>query len=275
MDWYYEENGRQAGPVTDEQFGRLFQTGEINADTLVWRNGLSDWAPYRQAMAQSVRPPVIQTSVSGAGASGLAGPVCAECGGHFPADELVTLNKTLVCAQCKPLFIQRLSEGVPAGGAGGLWREGKRVVTRSETPFPDRCVKCNAPADGFRLRRVLYWQHPAYYLLLLVNLIVLLVVVLIVRKKAILHIGLCEGHRLQRRIAIIACTVGMLGGVAMLCVAAVRGNGWLALTGGVCFFGGGIWGAVKGRTIAATKIDKEYVWVSGVCREFREQLPER
>ena len=201
--------------------------------------------------------------------------MCAECGQYFPADELVSLNKTLVCAQCKPVFLQRMAEGVPTAGSAGLWREGKKLVTRSETPFPDRCVKCNAPANGFRLKRVLYWQHPAYYLLLLCNVLILLIVVLIVRKKAVLHIGLCEVHRKQRKIALIACWMGMLGGVAIMIGSALIQSGWLALAGVVIFLAGAVWGILKGRTIAATKIDKENVWVSGVCHEFLDQLPER
>ena len=66
---------------------------------------------------------------------------------------------------------------------GSLWRMNKRLVTRTETVFPDRCIKCNAPANGFRLKRTLYWQHPAYYFLLLCNLLVLLIVILIVRDR--------------------------------------------------------------------------------------------
>ena len=168
-----------------------------------------------------------------------------------------------------------MAEGAPAAGAAGIWREGKRLVTRSETPFPDRCVKCNAPVNGFRLKRVLYWQHPAYYLLLLCNILILLIVLLIVRKKAVLHVGLCEAHRKQRQIAIIACTVGMLGGIAMLVGGGVENSGWLALAGSLFFIAGLVWGILKGRTIAATKIDKDTVWVSGVCPEFLNELPER
>jgi len=168
-----------------------------------------------------------------------------------------------------------MAEGAPAVGAAGIWREGKRLVTRSETPFPDRCVKCNAPANGFRLKRVLYWQHPAYYLLLLCNLLILLIVVLIVRKKAVLHIGLCEVHRQQRQLAIIACSVGMLGGIAMMIGGGVESSGWLAIAGVLIFLTGIVWGILKGRTIAATKIDKENVWVSGVGPEFLNELPER
>ena len=265
MTWFYEMNGQQAGPVSETELDELFRTGKISHATLVWREGMADWQPL--ADARPNLPPRL--------AANPGGTQCAECGRTFPADELVSLNKTWICAQCKPVFLQRMAEGVPTSGGPGLWRQGKKLFTRSETPFPDRCVKCNAPANGFRLKRVLYWHHPAYYLLLLCNLLILLIVVLIVRKKAVLHIGLCETHRQQRTIAIIACSIGMLGGIALIIGGAVVNSGWLALAGGVIFLAGAIWGIVKGRTIAATKIDKDSVWVSGVCREFLDELPER
>jgi hypothetical protein len=265
MTWYYVLDGQRFGPVAETELVELFRSGKINRDTLVWREGMAEWQAFAVA-----RPDAPQAAFANP-----ATGTCAECGRVYSTDELVNLNKSWVCAQCKPIFLQRMAEGAPIAGAAGIWREGKRLVTRSETPFPDRCVKCNAPANGFRLKRVLYWQHPAYYLLLLCNLLVLLIVVLIVRKKAVLHIGLCEAHRQQRRMAIIACAVGMLGGLAMIIGGGIENMGWLALGGVLIFFTGIIWGILKGRTIAATKIENETVWVSGVCREFLNELPER
>jgi hypothetical protein len=265
MTWYYALGGQQLGPVAETELREMFRNGRINRDTLVWREGMADWQTFAAA-----RPDVAPA----AAANPVSAP-CVECGRVFPTDDLVNLNKSWVCAQCKPIFLQRMAEGVPTSGGLGLWRQGKRLVTRSETPFPDRCVKCNAPANGFRLKRVLYWQHPAYYFLLLCNLLILLIVVLIVRKKAVLRIGLCEAHRKQRQLAITACSVGILGGLAMLIGSAFAESGWLALAGLVIFLTGAVWGIAKGRTIAATKIDKENVWVSGICRDFLDQLPER
>jgi uncharacterized RDD family membrane protein YckC len=37
--------------------------------------------------------------------------VCSECGRGFPADEVIRHGNSYICAQCKPLFIQKLSEG--------------------------------------------------------------------------------------------------------------------------------------------------------------------
>jgi len=147
-------------------------------------------------------------------------------------------------------------------------------TTRSETPFPDRCVKCNAPANGFRLKRVLYWQHPAYYLFLLCSLLVLLIVILIVRKKAILHIGLCERHRARRKLGLIIGWSSFLIGVGLLIGGAGLDSGWLALIGLALLIVGGVTGAILSTTITPTKITKENVWITGVHRDFLDQLPE-
>jgi len=269
MTWYYHLGGQQQGPISDAELANLLQSGKINRNTPVWREGMADWQPLSAA-----RPDGLSTIPVAAGSG-----VCVECGQVFPADELVTLNKSLVCAQCKPVFLQRMAEGVPASGRTGLWREGKKLVTRSETPFPDRCVKCNGPANGYKLKRVLYWHHPAVYLLLLllctIGLIVYIIVSMVVRKKAILRIGLCDAHRKQRTLGIIICTSGILGGISLLVAGAVAESGWTALAGVGAIFFGIIWGIVKARTIAATKIDNDVVWVSGVCQGFLNELPER
>ena len=265
MPWYYNSNGLERGPVSDAELQALFRAGNFNQETLVRRDDANQWMPLATVLA-TMPPPLI---------SNPGGMTCAECGRFFPADELISLNRSWVCAQCKPIFLQKLAEGVPMSGAAGIWRQGKRLVTRSETPFPDRCIKCNGPANGYRLKRVLYWQHPAYYLLLLCNLLVLLVVILIVRKKAVLHIGLCQTHRDQRKLAIIACVTGMLGGVAMIIAGGVYANGWVALTGVVLFLTGAVWGIVMGRTIAAVKIENDIVTISGAGRTFLAEFPER
>jgi hypothetical protein len=46
MNWHYVENGRQVGPVTDEQLLQLFGAGKINGGTLVWHEGMPDWLSY-------------------------------------------------------------------------------------------------------------------------------------------------------------------------------------------------------------------------------------
>jgi DNA-directed RNA polymerase subunit RPC12/RpoP len=265
MSWFYSLNGQQIGPVTDSQLEELLGSGKISRDTLVWREGMADWQPLNTARA-SRPPPISKATVM----------ACAECGRTFAPTELIQLSRSWVCAQCKPIFLQRMSEGAaPSAAAGSLWRMNRQLVTCSEAVFPDRCVKCNAPAEGFRLKRVLYWQHPAYYLLLFCNILILLIVVLAVRKKAVLHIGLCAKHRAQRRQALMVGWFGTLGGLALAGIGGLAfDSGWAALAGLVVFVGSAIYGGVRGTTISAVKITKENAWVKGVHRDFLADLPE-
>lgn len=50
---------------------------------------------------------------------------CTECGRTFPTTDLVRIGNSLVCANCKPIYAQRLREGAAVTGAvqyGGFWR---------------------------------------------------------------------------------------------------------------------------------------------------------
>jgi uncharacterized RDD family membrane protein YckC len=112
MNWHYAQNGQQVGPVTDEQLSQLFQAGKINQDTLVWREGMPDWRPYQEAVAQSNQPFASMAQAPGAEISPSDDQVvCSECGGLFPVGEIIRVGKASVCATCKPLFLQKLSEG--------------------------------------------------------------------------------------------------------------------------------------------------------------------
>lgn len=264
MTWFYAINDQKIGPVSDSQLDELLGSGKINRDTLVWREGMADWQPLNAVRAAS-QPPF----------PGFQSVACAECGRTFPPGDLILLNRSWICAQCKPVFLQKMSEGVTApGAAGGMWRMNKQLVTRSETPFPDRCVKCNAPANGFRLKRVLYWQPAAYYLLLLLNLLILVIVLLIVRKKAVLQIGLCAKHRTQRVRAIVIGWTGALCGLALGIGGIVYQSGWIAVIGFVGFLVAAIYGGIVAPMISPAKITKEYVWVKRIHRDFLAGLPE-
>ena len=41
MNWYYVDGGQQAGPVSDPELAALVQSGKVQADTLVWREGMA------------------------------------------------------------------------------------------------------------------------------------------------------------------------------------------------------------------------------------------
>ena len=117
MNWFYVDAGQQAGPVDDAQFEGLARTGKIQADTLVWREGMENWQPYSQAKSPrppSAPPPSAQAVGATVGAAREA--VCVECGRIFNADDMIQHKGNYVCAGCKPVFLQKLSEGLSGTG---------------------------------------------------------------------------------------------------------------------------------------------------------------
>ena len=119
MNWYYVEQGQQAGPVDDARLDELRRSGKIQAETLVWREGMANWAPYSVALGETAAaqaPPLI--------APGAGEAVCTECGGVFPVDQMIRYSNAHVCANCKPVFMQKIAEGVAVGqGVPGVLTE--------------------------------------------------------------------------------------------------------------------------------------------------------
>jgi uncharacterized RDD family membrane protein YckC len=115
MNWYYVDQGQQAGPVNDAQFEELVRSGKIQPDTLVWREGMAAWQSYREVKApapSSGPPPAASASYApGQGAEA----VCAECGNMFAIQDMIhhsgALGGIYICANCKPVFLQKLAEG--------------------------------------------------------------------------------------------------------------------------------------------------------------------
>jgi uncharacterized RDD family membrane protein YckC len=62
MNWYYAEDGKQTGPVTEEQLDEMVRDGKLPSSALVWREGLANWQPYAQAKAAGAgAPPTISS----------------------------------------------------------------------------------------------------------------------------------------------------------------------------------------------------------------------
>lgn len=119
MEWYYAQGKEPRGPVSEEAFQELVHNGTIVSETLVWNQSMTDWTAYRFVRNGKAAMP---TAVSGpVNASRKA---CSECGGVFSEQDMMPFNELWVCAACKPLFIQKLKEGVPVGNAlefSGFW----------------------------------------------------------------------------------------------------------------------------------------------------------
>ena len=256
MQWYYAKGPEQVGPLSQDQFDALVKSGEITTQTLVWRLGMVQWLPYHA---------VSQPTSAGR-------KFCNECGKEFPDDDLVKIENSYVCAGCKPILLQKLKEGVGISGSGNLWRHKKIVVLRRNAIFPDRCIKCNAPATR-RLKRKLFWHHPAIYFLVLCNLVIYAIVSVIVRKRADIEIGLCNAH-VSSRNRMIGIAWGLFAASLIeLFFATKYSLGWLGgLT--VLTFLASLVCSVFPRMVSAEKIEAEYIRVRGAGRAFLDSLPE-
>jgi uncharacterized RDD family membrane protein YckC len=117
MEWYYASDGKQSGPVSDDDFQKLVGSGQIAANTLVWREGMPSWQAYSAVRAGT-----------GEAAGSLA--VCVECGRAFPPEDMLQYGSVRVCAACKPIFFQKLKQGADVTHTfvyGGFWL---RVVAK-------------------------------------------------------------------------------------------------------------------------------------------------
>jgi len=121
MTWYYAEGSRQVGPVEESALDDLVRAGVVRDDTLVWRDGMANWQPH--SSARGVRPPPPPPMAAIPVEAG-ATSYCSECGRPFPAAQLVAIGAASVCAQCKPVYLQRVREGGQGIGArryAGFW----------------------------------------------------------------------------------------------------------------------------------------------------------
>ena len=163
--------------------------------------------------------------------------------------------------------------GAP-GALAGLWQEpGGVLVIEKGASLPDRCVKCNAPANGYRLRRKLTWHHPALALLVLVSALIYVIVAMVVRKSAEVDIGLCATHVAKRKTAILIAWGLGLGGLLGLFAGVAADEGLVIAVGVLTSLVGIIWGIVGARVVFPKKIDDHYVWLKGVTPSYLGDLP--
>jgi len=158
---------------------------------------------------------------------------------------------------------------------GGVWRDEKRLVMRKLAVLPDRCVKCNMPANGRRLRRSLSWHTPWIYILILVSVLIYVIVALCVRQTAKIDVAICEQHLSKRRRGIAAGWLVFLLSVVLFVAALIPREPMplLIVPAAVLFLAALICAVVVSRLVVPTMIDREYVWLKGVCPEYLDELP--
>lgn len=65
IDWYYARDNKQMGPVSSAELKNLADAGQLQPDDLVWREGLTEWAPARSVRGlfeEETKPAPVQES---------------------------------------------------------------------------------------------------------------------------------------------------------------------------------------------------------------------
>lgn len=118
MSWYYAQSNQPQGPIPEPEFLQLVARGIIDPATLVWREGMPQWQPWANVRDQvmAALPPAAPNPDGTPHVPENRIP-CAVCHAYFPHEDLVPLGGRRVCATCKPLFLQRVREGVAGWGS--------------------------------------------------------------------------------------------------------------------------------------------------------------
>jgi uncharacterized RDD family membrane protein YckC len=146
MPWFYKDGETEVGPIEKADLQRLINTKKIDGNTLIRSADAREWKPLAQ-MVKSKKPraarepatveetPAVQTgaepplAMESRGAPEQTPPpqptaVCSQCGRSFPRDQVLEYEGQVICGACKPMFIQRMREGVSIDARfnyGGFW----------------------------------------------------------------------------------------------------------------------------------------------------------
>ena len=116
MNWYYEQNGQRQGPVPESELTTLLANGTITPQTLVWKEGMENWAALQQVWT----PPTSGGSSAGA-APGEVPPEgwikCTATGKYFAPSEIVYIDGKPYSAGAKAQVLQGVMQSgtLPAG----------------------------------------------------------------------------------------------------------------------------------------------------------------
>lgn len=161
----------------------------------------------------------------------------------------------------------------PPPNFGEVWRNNSTLVFNKNALLPDRCVKCNSPADGSRLKRKLSWHHPALYLLILAGFLVYVILAVALSKRATVELGLCADHIRKRRKAMLIGWLLLVTGISGAILGIAYDYIMVLIVGLALVPVGLVWLVVVARVVTVKKIDDRFVWLKGINRDYLAALP--
>jgi uncharacterized RDD family membrane protein YckC len=123
MNWHYAVGQQRFGPVSEQELARLAAAGTIGADTLVWREGMSNWQRYAEVVSAPASSPVMA-------GTGEDTEICAVSGKRYPKREMVQYEGKWISAEHRDEFFQRLREGVALPGSLVYGTFGQRFLAK-------------------------------------------------------------------------------------------------------------------------------------------------
>jgi hypothetical protein len=204
---------------------------------------------------------------------------CPECG-------LVNFASDANCKRCGALIPQTaaqpatpvgivLPDGyvLPPPPAAGIWRDGKTLVMDKNAMLPDNCVKCNAPANGLRVRKKLAWHHPLLYLLIFGAALFYVILAAALSKRATVEFPLCDNHKSRRKTFLIIGLSLLALGLIVPILGFANEYVEIGLFGLMLFFVAVFWLVFASRVVGVKKIDDRYAWLTGINRDFLNHFP--
>lgn len=117
--WFYTDlMAAQQGPVEESTLLDLNRSGELKAKSLVWREGLPGWIPFRDIAADLMTRAAAGEDPPGPDSADppkVTIGVCAQSGRIYPAGEMLPYGEALVGPEAKDDFLQRILEGGAIG----------------------------------------------------------------------------------------------------------------------------------------------------------------
>lgn len=171
--------------------------------------------------------------------------------------------------------------GYQAPFPNNIWSDGDLLLVTRDVHLPDRCVKCNAAANGYRIRKTIQWHEPWIWATILAGVLAYAIIAMILRKTVKIEFGLCPEHRRKRDMwkwivgGLCALGVGSFVGAGFLFQQrSTEDFGFLAIAAGIIILlVAAVVGSVSMRVLKPTKIDDFYGWFKGCSPGFLSALP--
>jgi hypothetical protein len=264
MEWYFAEGQERRGPITEEALRANLASGRLTPDTLIWRQGMADWAPVRTTLVPDLPPPGEQR--------------CIITGKFFPISQMIQTEHGWVSAEGRDTYYQCQREGVPLPGQAGTnaRADGKHVVIPTENPqLPLRCFKTNEPVAASEVRtRTLYWCSPWYAITILLSVLIYLILYYVTRKKVVVGIPLSANGRARRtKHVLIAWAFFVVGVLGCITPTMTENFAPFVLLGVILILVSLIYGITRGSLTRVVKLRDGQAWLSGAGADFIASLP--